>query len=279
MKPIIEIEELMLIHLDENVLLFDVGNGKAAQENYRAEHLLGARFIDLNETLSNIKSDYAQGGRHPLPELEAFSITLGELGISENTHLVLYDDKFGANAAARFWWMLKSIGHEKVQVLNGGFAHAKKSNFPMSSSVESPNIASGTYPMNTWLLPMIQMEQVDAVLEHDDFCIIDVREFVRYSGQTEPIDLIAGHIPGAINIPFTENLNPMGLFLSPRELKSKYEGLFQKFDVTQMLVHCGSGVTACHTLLAMDYAGLPIPNLYVGSWSEWSRNNKKMITL
>jgi thiosulfate/3-mercaptopyruvate sulfurtransferase len=110
-----------------------------------------------------------------------------------------------------------------------------------------------------------------------DFLVIDVRDKERFDGNFEPLDLIAGHIPGAINVPYTENLDSNGFFLNPMELRNKYEALFKGFDLGNIVVHCGSGVTACHTLLALAYAGMGMPNLYVGSWSEWSRNNKLKI--
>ena len=125
-SPIIEVDELLKIHKNADVMIFDVSNYKNAQENYEIEHIEGAFFVDLNIQLANIKSDFADGGRHPLPEIATFAATLTDLGISKDNHLILYDDKNGSNAAARFWWMLKSVGHEKVQVLNGGLNQAKK---------------------------------------------------------------------------------------------------------------------------------------------------------
>jgi len=125
-----------------------------------------------------------------------------------------------------------------------------------------------------WQLPTADINEVEANAQHEDYLVIDVRENYRYRGESEPIDLIAGHIPGAVNIPFVTNLDAEGLFLSPQTLKSKYETALDNRKADHVIVHCGSGVTACHTLLAMDYAGLEIPKLYVGSWSEWSRNNK-----
>jgi thiosulfate/3-mercaptopyruvate sulfurtransferase len=121
------------------------------------------------------------------------------------------------------------------------------------------------------------LQGMDEMIQKDNFLVIDVREPQRFKGETEPIDLVAGHIPGATNIPFTTNLDADGLFLSPEELKEKYQKAFENTDSDNRVVHCGSGVTACHTLLAMAVAGLPIPQLYVGSWSEWSRNNREIV--
>lgn len=275
-SPIIEIDELLKIYKNSDVIIFDASNNINAKNNYENEHLENAYFIDLNLHLADIKENLAEGGRHPLPQIDNFAKTLNEFGISKGTHIVIYDDKFGSNAAARFWWMLKSIGHEKVQVLNGGFNQAKKHNFPLKSGIENPKPNKDDYNFLNWILPTISMNEVELITYNPAYTIIDVREEKRYNGESEPIDLIAGHIPNAINIPFTENIDQNGFFLHPTLLKNKYKETFDKAKAENIIVHCGSGVTACHTLLALDYAEFEIPNLYVGSWSEWSRNNKKI---
>ena len=273
-SPIIEVNELLKIYKNSDVMIFDVSNHKNSKINYKVEHLDGAFFIDLNTQLADIKNDYADGGRHPLPEIENFAKTLTHLGITKDNHIVIYDDKNGSNASARFWWMLKSAGHEKVQVLNGGLNQAKKYNFPLSSKIKNVDQHSSPYFFDKWILPTIEMNDVERILQNPNYLIIDVRDKERFDGKTEPIDLVAGHIPNAMNIPFTENLDKDGLFLRKNELKNKYQKLFGKIHPENIIVHCGSGVTACHTLLALDYAGFEIPKLYTGSWSEWSRNNK-----
>lgn len=278
LSPIIETDELLKIYNNPDVMIFDVSTGKNAYTNYQQQHLTGAYFVDLNTQLADIKSDFANGGRHPLPTVAAFAKTLTDLGISKNNHLVIYDDNNGSNAAARFWWMLKSAGHEKVQVLNGGFNQAKKNNFPMRAKTEIIKPAAEPYLITEWTLPTIEMNEVENVSRNPDYLVIDVRSKERYDGKFEPIDLIAGHIPGAVNMPFTENINEQGLFLDPQVLRNKYEQLFNQIKSENIIVHCGSGVTACHTLLALAYAEMEIPNLYVGSWSEWSRNDKTIVT-
>ena len=275
-SPIIEVEELLKIYKNSDVLIFDVSNSKNAKTNYETEHIEGAIFIDLNTQLADIKSDFSDGGRHPLPKIETFAKTLTDFGISKDKHIVIYDDKNGSNASARFWWMLKSVRHEKVQVLNGGLNQAKKDNFPVSSKAEIIKKASEPYQINQWNLPTIEINEVESISQNLNYLVVDVRDKERYEGKIEPIDLIAGHIPGAINIPFTENLDESGLFLKPDELRKKYEPFFGEIKPKNIVVHCGSGVTACHTLLALDYAEMETPKLYVGSWSEWSRNNKKI---
>lgn len=269
--PLIQATELLQLANSPDLILIDATNGKNARENYVQKHLARALFVDLDSQLADIKADVSKGGRHPLPTLAQFSETLGQLGISPQSQVVVYDDKSGANAAARFWWMLLAIGHSRVQVLDGGIQAAERAGFPMSASPEQPKEAL-PYPIHGWQLPQADMAEVEQVAQNPDYLVIDVRDHDRYLGLVEPIDLIAGHIPGAINIPFSENLDADGLFKSPAELKAIYQKAFAERPTDQLIVHCGSGVTACHTLLAVAQAGLEIPKLYVGSWSEWSRN-------
>ena len=276
--PIIETAELLKLYQNENVIIVDASSGKNAKENYFMKHLDKALYIDLNSQLAVLPNDFADGGRHPLPSIEKFAETLQQLGITNDSHVIVYDDKSGANAAARFWWMLKSIGHEKVQVLNGGIEEAEKVNFPINNNVEIPKTVE-PYKLEDWKLHTAEINEVEKHSLNKNYIVIDVRENNRYRGEIEPIDLVAGHIPGAINVPFSTNLNENGQFLSPMELKEKYQTIFGNIKSENIIIHCGSGVTACHSLLAIDYAGLAIPKLYAGSWSEWSRNNKKIATV
>ncbi|MEP7255366.1 MAG: sulfurtransferase [Ferruginibacter sp.] len=276
-SPIIQATELLNLYQTGSIVLVDASNDKHARHNYNEKHLDGAIFIDTNIQLADIKEDASIGGRHPLPTVEKFSQTLSELGIAEKSHVIIYDHQNGSNAAARFWWMLRSVGHEKVQVLNGGFATAEKVGFPANSN-EVQIKKEAPYKITEWKLPTADMDEVERVVQDNDHIVIDVRDTNRFKGLTEPIDLVAGHIPGAINVPFTTNLNDQGLFIPPGELKKKYQEVFGDVKTENIIVHCGSGVTACHTLLAVAYAGMEIPKLYVGSWSEWSRNNKTIVT-
>lgn len=274
MLPIISPSELKNLPT-ENLIILDARVGKDVYQNYLNKHINGARFIDLDKDLAEIGENAAFGGRHPLPEIKKFAETLSHLGISENNHLVIYDDKNGSNAAARAWWMLKAFGFDKVQVLDGGFQNAEKEEVEFSSGEESFEKADLIHKEN-WLLPVSDLETVENELTNQSSTVIDVRDAYRYRGESEPIDLVAGHIPGAINIPFSENLDENGNFLSPEILREKYSKLLEG-KPENLIIHCGSGVTACHTILALDYAGFKIPNLYVGSWSEWSRRENKEI--
>ncbi len=272
LPPIIQASELLQLYRSQNLVLVDASSGENSRIKYANKHLDGAISIDLNTHLSQLKNNFSNGGRHPLPRIENFTRIIASFGISPESHIVIYDDKNGSNAAARFWWMLRSIGLEKVQVLNGGLEEAEKIGFPTNSTTVTVT-TSDEFKVKKWKLPTADLSEVENSSQTKQDYIIDVRSPERYDGVFEPIDLIAGHIPNAINIPLTENLDNTGLFLSPAQLKEKYEPLFNH-EGKDIIVHCGSGVTACHTLLAINYAGFKIPKLYVGSWSEWSRNDK-----
>lgn len=269
--PIIQAAELKQLMQTESIIFIDASNGPKVKAIFLEGHLAGARLVDLDSQLAEIPADAAVGGRHPLPKIEAFGQLLGELGITPDSHVVVYDDKNGSNAAARFWWMMRAVGHQKVQVLNGGLKEALKHELPMGTGEEVIE-KTASYPITNWLLPLIEIDEVARVSENNEYVVIDVRDAARYRGKVEPIDLVAGHIPGAINVPFTENLDAEGLFLPSEILRSKYHAVLGDKKAENSVVHCGSGVTACHTLLAIAHAQLPLPRLYVGSWSEWSRN-------
>ncbi len=275
MLPLIEIDELR--SATDRIILIDARAGVDAYQRYLAGHLEGAQFADLDRDLAIKPENPAYGGRHPLPPIEDFAKLLGKWGITPESHVVVYDDKAAAFGGARLWWMLKAAGHQKVQVLNGGLQAAINAGIPLSNQ---PYMAE---PLRPYSVPAaysgtVDIEQTGDAAQDDNKMVIDVRESPRYLGQTEPIDLIAGHIPGAVNLPYTRNLDPAGKYLSPEELKSTYKKFIGDIQPDDVIVHCGSGVTACHTLLGMDYAGIKGPKLYVGSWSEWSRRDLPIAT-
>lgn len=276
LAPIIQPEELKFLkQSDENFILIDADGG--GKERYLTGHLAGAYFVDLTTALSGPVDDPANGGRHPLPDPKVFAGTISKLGINSESHVIIYDDKNGSNAAARFWWMLTAIGYENVQVLSGGFNAAIRVGYPVNADVAIPRPVPIDTSITDWQLPTVNLEEVENASKTKHQTIVDVRAQERYDGLVEPLDLVAGHIPNAINLPLTDNLDEQGVFKEPSILKKKYSEALQGKRAEDIIVHCGSGVTACHTLLAFAYAGLAIPSLYVGSWSEWSRSGNEMI--
>lgn len=276
-SPIISHDKLSEIINDPSLVIIDARSGEAGKTHYQQGHIKGALHVRLNEDLSDIKEDLSDGGRHPLPSPQQFGNLLGQLGITPESHVVVYDDKGGANAASRFWWMMTALGHDKIQVLDGGILAAIDTGLPMSEGIEQ-SIEVEDYPADSWKLPLTDIVEVEEKAKSEDSMVIDVRAPFRYNGESEPIDPIAGHIPGAINIPFASNLAASGSFCSARELKQKYEGVTTGKSKDNIIIHCGSGVTACHTILAMKVAGMDMPKLYVGSWSEWCRRDKEIGT-
>ena len=275
MKPIILAQELQNIIGQNDLVLLDARTGKTAAEDYLQKHISGARFIDLDKDLAKAVENAAFGGRHPLPDVDTFGKTLQNIGVSKTSHIVVYDTSSGANAAARCWWMLKAFGIDKVQVLSGGLQAAEKIGIELKSGEEQFERTEISAPPD-WQWPTSNLEEVYHSIKENSATVIDVRDAYRYRGESEPIDLVAGHIPGAINIPFSENLDENGEFFAPEILRDKYQNLLKNYP-EKLIIHCGSGVTACHTILALEHAGYKTPNLYVGSWSEWSRREGKEI--
>jgi len=249
--------------------------------DYDLGHLPGARHADLERDLSTAAReghDPARGGRHPLPPLRAFCATVGAWGIGPGSRVVVYDGAGGANAAARAWWMLKSLGLDHVQVLDGGVQAALEAGLELTT--EPPLFADAEpFPAARWHSAVAELDIVEQLARHPDWKVLDVRSGERFRGEAEPFDPSAGHIPGALNQPYTDNLGPDGRFKSHEELRSLYGELLRGLRPDHLVVHCGSGVTACHTLLALAEAGFhgtdgSAPVLYVGSWSEWCRSGR-----
>jgi len=259
-----------LLAFGEPYRLLDARAG-SAKSAYQQRHLHGAVFIDLETALAGHVHDPAHGGRHPLPALRDWSATLGAAGIKPTDWVFIYDDQSAAMAAARCWWMLKSIGHDKVRVIDGGLQAADAAG--MVANADAVAIAdTGPYPVKQWLLPLAVREEVHIRATDANWTVIDVRAAERYRGEVEPIDPKAGHIAGVRNLPYTQNLKADGHFKSSDELYAMYNAFLDGCSPERLIVHCGSGVTACHTLLALEHAGLHGAALYVGSWSEWCRS-------
>lgn len=277
MKPLIKPQALLKQSSVDDLIVIDARQGVDSLEAYRAGHLENAFRVDLEKDLSALSDHPRQGGRHPLPAPEAFGRLLGQLGISPGSDVVVYDDQNGANAAGRFWWMLRAMGHQRVQVLDGGFRAALQAGWPLGT--ELPVARQQTpWPVTRWQLPLATMQQVEQAARDPHSLVIDVREPGRYRGEYEPYEEVAGHIPGAVNIPYSENQDQDGFFRPAQQLKELYAPYLERYPIEKVIVHCGSGVSACHTLLALARAGFEIPALYVGSFSEWSRNDKPVAT-
>lgn len=276
-KPVLSPQELLSLQGQQNLVLVDARAGNTAKQAYHTLHLSGARYVDPDADLAAATNNPAVGGRHPLPDIHQFAQVLQRLGIAPESHVVVYDDKSGANAAARFWWMLKAVGHAQVQMLDGGLDAARAIGFPTDATVETDGAAQ-PYPVTEWQLPLAGIAEVEKAAADPNYLVIDVRDAARYNGEHEPIDLVAGHIPGAVNIPFSTNLNADGSFRAPEQLRQQYTQALGSRNADTVIVHCGSGITACHTLVALAQAGLAIPKLYIGSWSEWSRTDRPVAT-
>lgn len=239
-------------------------------------HLPGALHAGLDHHLSTAQEpghDPARGGRHPLPPLARFAAQVGAWGIGPDTEVVVYDGSGGGNAAARLWWMLRALGHQAVAVLDGGLGAALEGGLQLTGEVPA-SPARGAYPAERWRLPLADAEVVEGLRRDPTRLLLDVRSAERWRGEEEHLDPVAGHIPGSANLPWQENLQPDGRFKSPATLRAQYEGLLAGRSADRLTVHCGSGVTACHTLFALELAGLPGAGLYVGSWSEWCRSGR-----
>src|ERR1700712_856209 len=246
MSPLIEINELR--SAPGPIVLIDARAGADTYQRYLARHLEGAQHVDLDRDLATKPENPAYGGRHPLPSLTDFSKLLGKLGITPASHVVVYDDKAAAFGGARLWWMLRSIGHKKVQVLNGGLQAAKDAGITLSTEPYTAQPIQ-PYPVPAEYSGIVDIEAAGSAAKSDSQMVIDVREAYRYNGESEPIALVAGQIPEADNLPYTFNLDASGKYLSPEELKKSYEATFGDVNADDVIVHCGSGVTACHTLL------------------------------
>lgn len=271
---IIKASEIADLSATGDTVIIDARGGADAEDRFDTGHLEGALFVNLETDLSDKSENAADGGRHPLPDVKKFAQLLGQLGITPETTVIVYDDKRGAMAAARFWWMLKAAGHEEVYVVSGGLEAIVKEGLAISQDALELLTEYPAYPVDSWLLPTVDLAKVTEVSSDPGYVVIDVRENYRYKGESEPIDLVAGHIPGAVNIPYLGNMGEDGEFLSADALKEKYVEALKGHAPEKIIVHCGSGVTACHTLLALEEAGVSGASLYVGSWSEWSRNDK-----
>lgn len=230
-------------------------------------HIKGAQQAHLDRNLSTHGATALNGGRHPLPARENVAAWLGGLGFQNHMQAVVYD-RNGANYCGRLWWMLKWLGHDAVAVLDGGLQAWQASGGAVASGPAAEGKAAG-FDLKPALREWLSTAQLAPQVGHPNLTIIDARAAARYRGEMEPLDPVAGHIPGALNRPFNQNLNAEGFFKSPDVLRAEFESLLAGRDPSTVVHHCGSGVSTVPNILAMELAGLGVTRLYPGSWSEW----------
>ncbi|WP_415268205.1 sulfurtransferase [Acidovorax sacchari] len=245
---------------------FELSNHDAGRQAYEAGHIPGARYVHLEHVLSAEKT--GTNGRHPLPDRDAFAQAMAALGAQDDTQVVAYDNA-GGMYAARLWWMLRWAGHRAVAVLDGGMAAWKAAGQPVSTEEPAPPPA-GRFTLRTPLVSTLAYEDVKANIGTGQRLVLDARAPDRFRGENETMDPIGGHIPGAKNRLFKDNLGADGRFKPAAQLRSEFHAATGGRPAAEIVHQCGSGVTACHNLLAMEIAGLPGAVLYPGSWSEWS---------
>jgi len=251
---------------------FDLADPAWGERTFRTSHIPGALYAHLDEDLSGPRT--AHSGRHPLPSAEALAALFGRLGIDAGVQVIAYDQGSGA-FAARLWWLLRWLGHPAVALLNGGFAAWQRAALPLESAqqVRAPRRFAGA-PAARMLAggAEIAAALASGALRGGRTALVDARAADRFRGENETLDPVAGHIPGARNHPFAANLDAAGRWLSAAELRRAWQQTLRDTPAAAAVAMCGSGVTACHNLLALEIAGLPGARLYAGSWSEWIRD-------
>ncbi len=248
---------------------YDLTDKDAGYQSYLAGHIPGAAYASLHGDLSGDPvTDY---GRHPVPAREVLEKNLAAMGIGNHKQVVVYDNSGGV-FAARLWWLLNYAGHPRVAVLDGGLGAWKQAGFELENNGRRGGEGNFNAELNTRAL--VKLDEVPAVHR-----LIDSREPERYSGEVEPLDSVAGHIPGAVNYFWKNNLDDHGRFLPPERLKQVLQGVYSDTRAEDVTFYCGSGVSACHNLLAATHAGYPLPRLYAGSWSEWSSDPQRPVAV
>jgi thiosulfate/3-mercaptopyruvate sulfurtransferase len=252
---------------------FDLADPDDGECAWQAVHLAGSFYLHLDRDLSGTKTGL--NGRHPLPDRAAFAATLGRLGVTPATQVIALDRQ-GGPYASRLWWMLRWMGHEAVAVLDGGFEAWRRAGGTVDSEVPQARPAA-PYPDRA---PLAATTSADALLAQlGRVKLVDARTGERFRGEVEPLDKVAGHIPGALQRFFKDNLTADGRFKRAAQLRAEFEALLGRDAAAHTVHQCGSGVTACHNLLAMEHAGLAGSRLYAGSWSEWSADPSRPIAV
>lgn len=270
-NPLISAQELSnLLKTASNLVVcdcrFELTNPQQGLQLYNDGHIPGARHVDLDQVLS-VKGR-ADQGRHPLPARELFAQKMAAIGISDDTHVVCYDAN-DSMFAARLWWMLRWIGHDNVSVLDGGFKLWQQADYEVTTEPPQP-AREGMLTLRDSLTKTVGFEEVLANIDSAERLVVDARSPDRFRGENETLDPIGGHIPGAANRFFKDNLQASGAFKDAQTLRNELTASLRGRDPDRVISQCGSGVTACHNLLAMEVAGLSGAALYPGSWSQWS---------
>ncbi|ANN77901.1 sulfurtransferase [Bordetella flabilis] len=245
---------------------FDLMDPQAGQRAYRQAHIPGAHYLHLEDDLSGAVT--GRNGRHPLPDREGFAARMAALGVDDDTQILAYDGA-GGMYAARLWWLMRWIGHRAVAVLDGGLDAWTAAGYPMTEAPTPAAARAGRLCVREALVRTVSHQDVRGNLATRARLVVDARAPDRFRGENETIDPVGGHIPGARNRLFRDNLTALGYFRAPEDLRTAYATLLGEYRPEQTINQCGSGVTACHNLLAMEIAGLPGAALYPGSWSEW----------
>jgi thiosulfate/3-mercaptopyruvate sulfurtransferase len=267
--PLISASDLAARLGDENLLIvdcrFDLADPARGEREHAAAHVPGAVYAHLDHDLSDLSKSGL--GRHPLPDADAFSRTLGRWGWTPQTQVVVYDDAGGASAAARLWWMLRTVGARNVSVLDGGWGAWRRAGLPVEAQAASraPTSVFVDFAKNE----IVYTDELRALRGEGRALVLDARAAPRFRGEVEPIDPIAGHIPGAYNRPLTENLAADGCFKPVAELRAELLAVIGEHEPAKVVHSCGSGVSACQNLLAFEIAGLAGSRLYAPSWSGW----------
>lgn len=257
---------------------FELADPEAGRRAYVQSRLPHARYADLNRDLSDL-AQCAEHGRHPLPSMTSLAASLARLDITRHTSVVAYDQDSGAYAA-RLWWLLRSVGHTQVKVLNGGFAAWQRAGLPLETGTPAA-FPPSRLPERLVLAPgaWLTAEALGKGLADNSLSLVDARGAARFRGEVEPIDPVAGHVPGALNRPFTDNLGSDGCFKEPAQLRQEFTQLLRGRAPTHVVHMCGSGVTACHNRLAMDVAGMRGSRLYPDSWSGWITDPERPVAV
>lgn len=270
-STLISVDDLAL-HLNDPAWVvldcrFTLSEPTAGRATFEKSRIPGAQYADLERELSGPR--HTTSGRNPLPELACFSNTLAAWGIRPETQVVVYDDSFGS-IAARLWWLMRLIGHQRVALLDGGWPVWKRKKAPIEEGLPIPRaVQVPPYPIAVDASRLADTSLVEKIRLDPAWALLDARPEERYSGERETVDSVAGHIPGSRHWTFEDNLGFDGRFLSVEELRENWTGLLEARSPDKVVHTCGSGVTACHNVLAMEHAGLLGSRLYAGSWSEW----------